>query len=95
MGVPGLPVHWAFVPSLLIGSLSGSFFGEILESVGTADPGVYSMCGAAAVLGGFNQMTLAIVVIDLRVSKGGRSRDVGEGEEGEVLSIPIYISAKH
>ena len=30
--------------------------------------------------------------IDLRVSTSCRSRDVGEGEEGEVLSITVYLS---
>lgn len=64
MGMPGLPVPMGvFVPSLLIGSLSGRFFGEILKPIGTADPGVYAMCGAAAMLGGFTHMTLAIVVL--------------------------------
>merc|ERR1712226_1138809 len=58
-----------FVPSMLIGALAGRFLGEIFtifgNSVGLtlASPGVYAMAGAAAFLGGFTHMTLAITAL--------------------------------
>lgn len=69
-GMPGLQMPMGcFVPSMLIGALFGRFLGEIFTIFGNgvgltlASPGVYSMAGAAAMLGGFTHMTLAITAL--------------------------------
>merc|ERR1712151_266785 len=54
---------------MLLGALSGRLFGELLQPVGIAmnmqlaTPGIYAMAGAAAFLGGFTHMTLAITAL--------------------------------
>ncbi|CAE8713265.1 unnamed protein product [Polarella glacialis] len=67
-----------FVPSLFIGAclgrclalaLKGLHSGHILFPH-TIDPGVYSMVGAAAVLGGVSRMTISLVVIMLELTGG-------------------------
>jgi len=65
-GMPGLQVPMGcFVPSMLLGALSGRFLGQLFQmlGLGLAAPGVYSMAGAAAFLGGFTHMTLAITAL--------------------------------
>lgn len=69
-GMPGLQVPMGcFVPSMLIGALSGRLFGELFAVFGAsvglelANPGIYAMAGAAAFLGGFTHMTLAITAL--------------------------------
>lgn len=69
-GMPGLQVPMGcFVPSMLMGAMSGRLFGELFGLLGAqagfelAAPGVYSMAGAAAFLGGFTHMTLAITAL--------------------------------
>ena len=54
-----------FVPSLLLGASVGRLFGECVAGFGWADsqPGVYSLIGAAAVLGGMSRMTISLTVI--------------------------------
>jgi chloride channel 7 len=65
--VSGLPVPMGtFVPSMLIGAMSGRFVGEVVNNLGfvpVAPPGVYALAGSAAMLGGFTHMTIAIVVL--------------------------------
>lgn len=75
-GMPGLQVPMGcFVPSMLMGALSGRLFGELFGMFGSAvglqlaNPGVYSMAGAAAFLGGFTHMTLAITALLVEASK--------------------------
>eukprot|EP00931_Biecheleriopsis_adriatica_P081047 TRINITY_DN54399_c0_g1_i1.p1 TRINITY_DN54399_c0_g1~~TRINITY_DN54399_c0_g1_i1.p1 ORF type:complete len:878 (-),score=118.20 TRINITY_DN54399_c0_g1_i1:132-2765(-) len=66
LGMPGLSVPMgSFVPSMLIGALFGRLMGEVLSIYSTsfADPGVYSLAGSAAMLGGFTHMTIAIVAL--------------------------------
>jgi len=64
-GMPGLAVPMGvFVPSLLIGALTGRFFGEVIQTIeglDVAHAGIYSMVGSAAMLGGFTHMNIAIV----------------------------------
>eukprot|EP00928_Gymnodinium_smaydae_P034516 TRINITY_DN24435_c0_g1_i2.p1 TRINITY_DN24435_c0_g1~~TRINITY_DN24435_c0_g1_i2.p1 ORF type:complete len:806 (-),score=150.46 TRINITY_DN24435_c0_g1_i2:571-2874(-) len=72
-GLAGIAVPMGnFIPSMLIGALSGRFLGEMVAAHGGAnggegayfaDAGVYAMVGSAAMLGGFTHMTLAVVVI--------------------------------
>ena len=54
-----------FVPSLLIGAAVGRLYGECVAGWGWSDsqPGVYSLVGAAAVLGGMSRMTISLTVI--------------------------------
>eukprot|EP00927_Polykrikos_kofoidii_P046362 TRINITY_DN40595_c0_g2_i1.p1 TRINITY_DN40595_c0_g2~~TRINITY_DN40595_c0_g2_i1.p1 ORF type:complete len:853 (+),score=134.34 TRINITY_DN40595_c0_g2_i1:29-2587(+) len=66
-----------FVPSLFIGSCLGRFTGGIVKAIAggslfphETDPGVYSMVGAAAVLGGVSRMTISLVVIMLELTNG-------------------------
>merc|ERR1719210_2343315 len=49
----------------MIGALCGRILGEALAKTDAvfADPGVFSMVGSAAMLGGFTHMTIAIVVL--------------------------------
>ena len=54
-----------FVPSLLAGAAVGRLYGEMVQQfdLDTSNPGVYSMIGAAAVLGGMSRMTISLTVI--------------------------------
>jgi len=64
--MPGLAIPMgSFVPSMMIGALCGRMVGEALSKTGAgfADPGVFSMAGSAAMLGGFTHMTIAIVAL--------------------------------
>eukprot|EP00927_Polykrikos_kofoidii_P072423 TRINITY_DN68541_c0_g1_i1.p1 TRINITY_DN68541_c0_g1~~TRINITY_DN68541_c0_g1_i1.p1 ORF type:complete len:861 (+),score=134.55 TRINITY_DN68541_c0_g1_i1:286-2583(+) len=70
-GGPGLPVPMGmFVPSLLLGGLGGRIAGEVLSHIPLqlAPPGVYALCGCAAMLSGFTHMTIAIVVLLVEAS---------------------------
>lgn len=53
------------MPSLLIGAAVGRLYGECVAGWGWSDsqPGVYSLVGAAAVLGGMSRMTISLTVI--------------------------------
>jgi len=67
-----------FVPSLFIGACLGRCTGGALKALNqgmrmfnhSIDPGVYSMVGAAAVLGGVCRMTISLVVIMLELTGG-------------------------
>jgi len=66
-----------FVPSLFIGACLGRCMGGALKAMNAGhlfshsiDPGVYSMVGAAAVLGGVCRMTISLVVIMLELTGG-------------------------
>ncbi|CAE7410746.1 Clcn3 [Symbiodinium pilosum] len=67
-----------FVPSLFIGACLGRCLALGVRALhaGTAlfphkvDPGVYSMVGAASVLGGVSRMTISLVVIMLELTGG-------------------------
>lgn len=67
-----------FVPSLFIGACMGRCMGGAMKAVNAGhrlfshsiDPGVYSMVGAAAVLGGICRMTISLVVIMLELTGG-------------------------
>lgn len=67
-----------FVPSLFIGACLGRCLGLGIKALHTMtalfphtiDPGVYSMVGAAAVLGGVSRMTISLVVIMLELTGG-------------------------
>jgi len=67
-----------FVPSMYIGACLGRFVGGLLKAIDAGgflfpsdiDPGVYSMVGAAAVLGGISRMTISLVVIMLELTGG-------------------------
>jgi len=67
-----------FVPSLFIGACLGRCTGGALKALNKnwrffshqIDPGVYSMVGAAAVLGGVSRMTISLVVIMLELTGG-------------------------
>eukprot|EP00929_Paragymnodinium_shiwhaense_P056309 TRINITY_DN28183_c0_g1_i1.p1 TRINITY_DN28183_c0_g1~~TRINITY_DN28183_c0_g1_i1.p1 ORF type:complete len:1124 (+),score=262.55 TRINITY_DN28183_c0_g1_i1:442-3372(+) len=68
LAMPGLPLPMgSFVPSMMVGALAGRLFGEAAAALdlglGLADPGVYSLAGSAAMLGGFTHMTIAIVTL--------------------------------
>jgi len=69
--MPGLSVPMgAFIPSMFIGALLGRFVGEALTllGLGTSHAGMFSIVGSAAMLSGFTQMTLAIVVLLIEAS---------------------------
>lgn len=67
-----------FVPSLFVGACLGRVMGATVKLANaghrffqhTIDPGVYSMVGAAAVLGGVCRMTISLVVIMLELTGG-------------------------
>eukprot|EP00913_Durusdinium_trenchii_P022503 g21140.t1 len=67
-----------FVPSLFIGACLGRCLALGLKALNTGtrlfphkiDPGVYSMVGAASVLGGVSRMTISLVVIMLELTGG-------------------------
>jgi len=67
-----------FVPSLFIGACLGRCMGGTVKAMNAGhrlfshniDPGVYSMVGAAAVLGGVCRMTISLVVIMLELTGG-------------------------
>jgi len=67
-----------FVPSLFVGACLGRCLGGSLKMLNAGhrffdqdiDPGVYSMVGAAAVLGGVCRMTISLVVIMLELTGG-------------------------
>mmetsp|Transcript_79131 Transcript_79131/g.219949 ORF Transcript_79131/g.219949 Transcript_79131/m.219949 type:complete len:734 (-) Transcript_79131:128-2329(-) len=62
----GLPVPGgAFTATMLLGGLFGRFFGEAGQRFGfiTTVSGIYAVVGSAAMLSGFKQMTLAVVLI--------------------------------
>lgn len=67
-----------FVPSMYIGACLGRFVGGLLKAIDAGgflfpadiDPGVYSMVGAAAVLGGISRMTISLVVMMLELTGG-------------------------
>lgn len=56
-----------FIPSLLTGSAFGRFIGQVIVIISSdgarIDPGVYSLIGAAAFLGGVVRMTISLAVI--------------------------------
>jgi chloride channel 7 len=53
-----------FVPSLMTGAAIGRLIGELLHTTyPTIDPGLYSLVGAAALLGGITRMTISLAVI--------------------------------
>lgn len=70
MGLAGMSIPMGFfVPSMVIGAMLGRFIGEAFQPlVGTSAPGIYALIGSAAMLGGFTQMTLAIVMLLVEVS---------------------------
>ena len=67
-----------FVPSLFIGACLGRCLALGLKALNAGtrlfphkiDPGVYSMVGAASVLGGVSRMTISLVVIMLELTGG-------------------------
>eukprot|EP00929_Paragymnodinium_shiwhaense_P046789 TRINITY_DN23805_c0_g1_i1.p1 TRINITY_DN23805_c0_g1~~TRINITY_DN23805_c0_g1_i1.p1 ORF type:complete len:828 (-),score=116.13 TRINITY_DN23805_c0_g1_i1:169-2526(-) len=62
----GLPVPGgAFTATMLLGGLFGRFTGSLLRAYGlvTSVSGIYAVVGSAAMLCGFKQMTLAVVLI--------------------------------
>merc|ERR1719316_1230186 len=61
-----------FVPSLYIGACLGRCMGAFVNQIVPHDvePGVYSMVGAAAVLGGVSRMTISLVVIMMELTGG-------------------------
>jgi len=67
VGLSGLPVPGgAFTATMLLGGLFGRFVANMGLSVGldiTQDRGIYAVVGSAAMLCGFKQMTLTVVVI--------------------------------
>eukprot|EP00405_Crypthecodinium_cohnii_P008086 CAMPEP_0206421536 /NCGR_PEP_ID=MMETSP0324_2-20121206/1504_1 /ASSEMBLY_ACC=CAM_ASM_000836 /TAXON_ID=2866 /ORGANISM="Crypthecodinium cohnii, Strain Seligo" /LENGTH=881 /DNA_ID=CAMNT_0053885645 /DNA_START=46 /DNA_END=2691 /DNA_ORIENTATION=+ len=74
---PAVPAG-IFVPSLFIGACLGRFTGGAVKALNKnwqflshqIDPGVYSMVGAASVLGGVCRMTISLVVIMLELTGG-------------------------
>lgn len=89
IGMAGLAVPMGnFIPSMLIGALVGRLVGEEFARKGMdplADAGVYAMVGSAAMLGGFTQMTIAIVVI---LAEAGRDLSL-------VSPLMLSISVSH
>ncbi|CAE8590640.1 unnamed protein product [Polarella glacialis] len=67
-----------FVPSLFTGACIGRFMGVVLQAANQGhalfprdvEPGVYSMVGAAAVLGGVCRVTISLVAIMLELTGG-------------------------
>jgi len=67
-----------FVPTLFIGACFGRCIGGMVKAMQASDhffpydidPGVYSMVGAAAALGGVSRMTISLVVIMLELTGG-------------------------
>ena len=58
-----------FVPGVLVGSLLGRIFGQVIVGIlGEGSPGVYALAGAAAFLGGVSRMTLWIGVVMIEAS---------------------------
>lgn len=84
MGMAGLCVPMGtFVPSLLIGGISGRILGEVVNAAGfihAAPAGVYAVVGSAAMLAGFTHMTIGLVVV-----LGEATNDLG-------LIIPLMLS---
>jgi len=66
VGLTGVPVPSGnFTGSMLIGGLAGRIMGALVKQQnwgGNAVTGVYSMIGAAAMLCGFKQMSVAVVI---------------------------------
>ncbi|CAK0857692.1 unnamed protein product [Prorocentrum cordatum] len=66
VGLSGLPVPGgAFTATMLLGGLFGRCVGSLVREAGLSDTvsGVYAVVGSAAMLCGFKQMTLSVVLI--------------------------------
>eukprot|EP00928_Gymnodinium_smaydae_P011930 TRINITY_DN14360_c0_g2_i1.p1 TRINITY_DN14360_c0_g2~~TRINITY_DN14360_c0_g2_i1.p1 ORF type:complete len:825 (+),score=167.66 TRINITY_DN14360_c0_g2_i1:124-2475(+) len=60
-----------FVPSLFTGACLGRCVGTVMRALSQdVEPGLYSMVGAAAVLGGVCRVTISLVVIMLELTGG-------------------------
>ncbi len=58
-----------FIPSLLSGATLGRIVGQALHPLGGfAEPGIYSLIGASAVLGGVTRMTISLALILLEAT---------------------------
>jgi chloride channel 7 len=72
-----------FIPSMMSGAAMGRLYGEILVhwlGEDSTDPGLYSLCGAAAMLGGVTRMTISLAAIMLELTN-----DI-------TLALPIVLS---
>mmetsp|Transcript_68512 Transcript_68512/g.198769 ORF Transcript_68512/g.198769 Transcript_68512/m.198769 type:complete len:807 (+) Transcript_68512:74-2494(+) len=70
-----------FVPSLLGGAAMGRIIGQTLEPYVTADPGIYALVGATAMLSGAARITISLAMILMEVT--GNSQ----------FSLPIFAAA--
>ena len=78
----GIPMG-LFVPSILVGSIFGRFFGEILHSISAssfANPGVYALLGAASMMSGVARITISMAILMMETTGGAN------------LALPLFIA---
>lgn len=83
----GLPVPGgAFTATMLLGGLFGRFFGCLFQELGivTSLSGMYAVVGSAAMLCGFKQMTLAVVLIVIEC--------VNDLQLGPLVMLGVFVS---
>jgi len=78
----GIPMG-LFVPSILVGSIFGRIFGEILLSISAssfANPGVYALLGAASMMSGVARITISMSILMMETTGGAN------------LALPLFIA---
>jgi len=72
-----------FVPNMLLGAAIGRSLGTLFGQAvgGLSSPGLYALCGAAAMLGGFTRVSLTVTVLLIEAT-------------GDVAStLPLFLAA--
>ena len=88
-----------FIPSMMSGAAIGRMFGEFVSQIAgeeNTDPGLFALCGAAAMLGGVTRMTISLCAImleltnDITLALPMILALAASKVAGDMLSHPIY-----
>ena len=88
-----------FIPSMMSGAAMGRLFGELVSQAAgeeNTDPGLFALCGAAAMLGGVTRMTISLCAImleltnDITLALPMVLALAASKAAGDMLSHPIY-----